>query len=149
MALKGKFDKAWFERKAAEAIEVRRREVIETLMFIGNECVAEAKGKGSYTDRTGNLRNSVGYVIFDDGEVVHQYFDKTASGTERGEDDPLAIGRGLAEKVGSGQNGMVLVVVAGMKYAVYVEARGYNVLTSAELLANAELPRILNDLGLK
>ena len=43
--------------------------------------------------------------------------------------------------------GFVLVVVAGMKYASYVEARNYNVLTSAELLAEREIPRLLKELS--
>ena len=39
-----------------------------------------------------------------------------------------------------------LVVVAGMNYAAYVEAKGYNVLSSAEHLAERELPRMLDKL---
>jgi hypothetical protein len=33
-------------------------------------------------------------------------------------------------------------VVAGMEYAVYVEAKGYNVISSSELFAIAELPNV-------
>ena len=36
---------------------------VTTLQYIGERCVAEARENGSYQDRTGNLRNSVGYVI--------------------------------------------------------------------------------------
>ena len=40
----------------------------------------------------------------------------------------------------------LIVVVAGMNYAAYVEAKGYNVLASAEHLAERELPRMLEKL---
>ena len=49
-------------------------------------------------------------------------------------------------KVGKETKGVALVVVAGMNYAAYVEARGKNVLSSAEHLAERELPRMLEKL---
>ena len=55
-------------------------------------------------------------------------------------------GQSIAEKVGKETKGVALVVVAGMNYAAYVEARGYNVLSSAEHLAERELPRMLEKL---
>ncbi|MGV4578106.1 hypothetical protein ACQ1R5_10635 [Ornithobacterium rhinotracheale] len=42
--------------------------------------------------------------------------------------------------------GYVLVVVAGMNYALYVESKGYNVLSTAEQLAEREVPRLLNEI---
>jgi len=36
--------------------------------------------------------------------------------------------------------------VAGMNYAIYLEAKGRDVLTSAEQLAQQELPRMLSEL---
>ena len=38
--------------------------------------------------------------------------------------------------------GLVLIVVAGMNYAAYVEAKGYNVLSSAELMAENILKQL-------
>lgn len=35
------------------------------------------------------------------------------------------------------------MVVAGMKYATYVEAHNYNVLSSTELVAEKEVPKLL------
>ena len=46
--------------------------------------------------------------------------------------------------------GIVLIVAAGMKYAVYVEEiHNLNVLTSSELLADELVPRLLLQLGFK
>ena len=52
----------------------------------------------------------------------------------------------VADKVGKLTKGVGLVVVGGMNYGAYVEARGYNVLSSAEHLAQRELPRMLEKL---
>lgn len=146
MALKGKFDAAAFEAYAKRAIAQHRESVMETLIWMGGECVKDAKTNGSYTDRTGNLRNSVGYIIFENGNIIDEYFEKAVTGTEKSGEDPLKIGRDLAIEVGSDFPGIVLVVVAGMKYAMYVEAKGKNVLTSAELLARKELPKLFEAL---
>lgn len=152
MALKGKFDQAAFEKRVQEAFERHRQNVIEALIWMGAECVKDAKSNGSYTDRTGNLRNSIGFVIFENGAILHEYFEDTAKGEMKVWDgsieqiDPLKTGRDLAISVGSDYQGMALVVVAGMKYAICVEAKGYNVLTSAELLANTELPKLFEAL---
>ena len=45
------------------------------------------------------------------------------------------------------KTGICLIVVAGMNYAVYVEGRGKNVLTSAKLLADRLVPQMLEQLG--
>ena len=47
------------------------------------------------------------------------------------------------------KKGIVLIVTAGMNYAEYVEARGYNVLSSAELKAEPLIKSLLTQLGFK
>ena len=77
---------------------------------------------------------------------VHSLFD-AASGAESGAAATgMKAGQSIAERVGKGTKGVALVVVAGMNYAAYVEAKGYNVLSSAEHLAERELPRMLDKL---
>ena len=58
----------------------------------------------------------------------------------------IKVGQSVAENIGKETKGVALVVVAGMNYAAYVEAKGYNVLASAEHLAERELPRMLEKL---
>ena len=59
------------------------------------------------------------------------------------------LGALLAERLaGEYPTGIVLIVVAGMKYAIYVADRGYDVLDSAEDLARREIPKMLEKLGL-
>ena len=46
-------------------------------------------------------------------------------------------------------HGIVLIVVAGMNYASYVSAKGYDVLDGSELLADKLVPQMLQQLGFK
>jgi hypothetical protein len=46
-------------------------------------------------------------------------------------------------------NTFSLIIVAGMNYAAYVEAKGYNVILPAELKAKSELPAEINKLVMK
>ena len=111
-------------------------EIIRAFELVGMEAVNESVRSGSYTDRTGNLRNSAAYVIGIDGEVVSEFHKN-----DFGRNFALKI---LAEE---GSRGIVLIVVSGMNYAIYVESRNYIVLTSAEKLAEKRLPKILKQLA--
>lgn len=101
------------------------------LCYIGEAALKAAREKGSYTDRTGNLRNSTGYVVAIGGKVV------TVGGFDKAQGLPFAKELALSTAADG-----VLVVCAGMKYATYVSARGYDVLDSAEL----EAQRMANEL---
>lgn len=118
-----------------------RRAVVRQLMVAGERVRNEAVARGSYRDRTGNLRHSVGYVVLVDGRVASEAFDGGEGGAE---------GRRLAAEVARRfPRGAVLVVVAGMRYASYVAARGYDVLDSAELMAERIVPELLDELKRK
>lgn len=120
------------EKVIAQAIEEKKRKTIRMLMYIGEQCVNDARLKGSYTDRTGNLRGSTGYGVVVDGRLVD------VSGFEQvkqGGDGPEKGRRYLEELVAQFPKGIVLIVVAGENYAQYVQDKGYNVLDSAENLA--------------
>lgn len=106
------------------------------LCYIGEAALKAAREKGSfknYVDRSGNLRNSTGYVVAIGGKVV------TIAGFDKSEGLPFA--KELATTTDADG---VLVVCAGMEYATYVSARGYDVLDSAEL----EAKRIANEIAL-
>ncbi len=114
--------------------------------YIGERCVIEARTSANFTDRTGNLRSSIGYVVVMDGEVQHKgRFEAVKNGSAGAAEGAKFIAQVVAEF----PKGIVLIVAAGMKYAAYVAAKGYNVTDSAELLAQRLVPRILTQLGLK
>jgi hypothetical protein len=119
-------------------LEKDQRKIATMLVYVGEQCLTDARNKGSYTDQTGNLRNSIGYVVLLNGRVF------SAKQSERPETQSL-----LAEVIPQFQNGIALIVAAGMEYAGYVEARGFNVITSSRLLAQKVVPQMLTQLGFK
>lgn len=98
-----------------------------------------------YIDWTANLRSSIGYVVAVDGEIVQiSNFEPIRGGTE-GSDKGRAYVKTLVKEH---PQGIALIVVAGMEYASYVTGNGYDVIDSAELLAErlmSELQTKLNE----
>ncbi len=120
---------------------------LRALSYLGEKCVIEARDRSpeeSWIDRTGNLRSSIGYVIASEGKII-KYSDFTV--VKNGSDGPEA-GKALAEEIAKKyRSGYVLVVVAGMSYAEYVEAMDNKVvLASAELFARQQLPSMMHKL---
>ena len=120
------------ETKRVDTITIR------ALENLGKDCVAEARDRAqeeSWFNQTGNLRSSIGYVVVAYGQIVKiSGFETVLNGSE-GSKTGKELAESLAEKYSTGY---ALVVVAGMHYAEYVEAKGKSVLASAELLAHAE-----------
>lgn len=119
------------------------------LCELGEKCVNHARDLDpvvGFNDVTGNLRSSMGYVVYRNGRPVKADFVQK-SGPEGDGSKGLQVGESLAKEIASKYpKGYVLVVVAGMNYAVYVESKNRDVLTSAEKLAERELPKILKQL---
>ena len=130
----------------AEAERVQKL-TIRALANLGERCVIEARDRSqqeSWIDRTGNLRSSIGYIITHNGAIVKcSDFSQVKQGSEG-----TKIGKELAEEIAKRYSSeYVLVVVAGMNYAEYVEAMDNKVvLASAELFANKELPKMMEKL---
>lgn len=121
--------------------------IIRTLQYVGEKCITEAREGGTYQDQTGNLRSSIGYAIVKDGVVVNSTMSQKIAGTKTSEDNGNQIGSDYLKKISKEYQGISLIVVAGMRYAAYVESRGYNVLTSSEILADQLVPQLLKQLG--
>lgn len=117
------------------------------LNYVGLECVREARTKRRYTDQTGNLRSSTGYCILYNGVIVHQSgFEAVKTTAAQG----AASGKKLMNNlIAQNSTGIVLIVVAGMNYAAYVEAKGLNVLDSSEIMAKKLIRKTLKRLGFK
>lgn len=136
------------ERILREKIEKYHQKVIRILRIVGEKCINEARTNGSYQDQTGNLRSSIGYVVLQDGKPIEKGgFTPTERGKKKGKDGQKEGESFINKVISQYPKGFVLVVVAGMKYASYVEARNYNVLSSAELLAEKEVPKLLKALS--
>ncbi|KAF5072886.1 hypothetical protein DSECCO2_197740 [anaerobic digester metagenome] len=143
MAIKPQFTKNDIRKRFDAFLEEVEKAQIEALEKLGEECVIHAReipAEVGFKDQTGNLRSSMGYVIFKNGTAIRSNYVQVLEGNEG-----MKAGQQLAEQVGSRTKGIVLVVTAGMNYATYVEAKGRDVLASAELLAQRKLPKILSD----
>lgn len=125
-------------------LERMERTIVKSLSYIGEKCVKQARDHAAFTDQTGNLRSSIGYVVIKEGVVVQESsFEQVKNGSEGVQSGKVFI-HNVAAKF---PRGIVLVVMAGMNYAASVEARNLNVLTSAELLAEQQIPRLMKKLG--
>lgn len=129
----------------SEKAERFREACLNNLMYVGEQAVNEARQRGRYKDQTGNLRSSIGYCVLEDGKVIKESsFDTVKNGAQGSLKGRAFLQRLISEH----PSGLVLIVVAGMEYAAYVEAKNLNVLDSAEQLAERLLPQLLKSLKL-
>ena len=129
-----------------EQIERRIKEVVEAFKTVGEKCFEEARTNKTYKNDTGNLRSSVGYAVMRDGvAVIKGGFGLTLKGEKGIETGNYELERLMARPFLD--EGVVLIVVAGMNYAAAVEAKNFNVLASAELLCEQLVPQLMKQLG--
>lgn len=132
---------AAIDKKIAKEINRAENEILKKLSFIGENAVNDARANGDYLDHTGNLRSSVGYTILKNGETVRtSSFDRVKQEASEAKRESTKLLDELRTKFNTG---FVLIVVAGMDYAVTVEARGRNVLSSSKLLAEIMAKRLI------
>lgn len=134
------------DRYITGRVEAIKKALVYNLCAVGEQVLNAARLTNSYKDQTGNLRSSIGYVVAVDGEIVQMSsFDTVKEGREGsrgGKEYAMQLVRDFP-------HGIVLIVVAGMNYASYVSAKGYDVLDSSELLADKLVPQMLQQLGFK
>lgn len=121
-----------------ESFEILRNEISNSLAKLGVECIGKIRnrpGNKSWIDRTGNLRSSIGFAVYDYGVNQLQSAFKTvlhgSEGSAEGQKMISQLGREYS-------SAYALVVVAGMNYASHVEAlENKDVLASTELWAKS------------
>lgn len=146
MAIKPNFTKDDVRKRFDAFLNEIEKKQIARLQRLGEMCLVEARTNKGYMMQTGALLSSTGYEVFVDGVAIHSQFDAASGAESNAAETGIKSGQSIAETIGKGSKGIALVVVAGMNYAAYVEAKGYNVLSSAEHLAERELPRMLEKL---
>ena len=146
MPIKPSFSISDIQKRCNAFVEQVEKQQIKRLQALGEKCLIEARMNKGYMMQTGALCSSTGYTIFVDGVALHSQFDAASGAESNAAQKGIKAGEELAERIGKETKGIALVVVAGMNYASYVEAKGYNVLSSAEHLAERELPRMLEKL---
>lgn len=140
MAIKPTFQNGAVAAKVQEFQKRLESATVFLLQFMGEELTKYAREQHNYTDQTGNLTNSIGYAVVRNGKIVN-YGGEIKSG------DGAAEGLKIAQKMAANaSSSFSLLIVAGMNYAAYVEAKGYNVILPAELKAKADLPAYMQKL---
>jgi len=130
-------------------IAIFQKKMLMLLQAAGEQFVKIAREEGSYKDRTGNLRSSIGYVIVSDGTILEYAFQKAGEGSEG--DKGVDAGYELAKKISTSYTtGMVLIGVAGMNYALAVEAiKGLDVITGASIQTEQWLKKAIKAISNK
>lgn len=123
-------------------------QVLRQLSYIGEQVCEHARNitptrnSGGFDDQTGNLRSSIGYAIFKNGERKKKGGFKQVKDTAK---DGLKQSKEAVDQYGSAiasTNGWTLVIVAGMNYAKYVEAKGHNVLRLSKYALEAKIEEL-------
>lgn len=114
--------------------------IVRALSYLGEQCVTRVRdrtGEESWFDQTGNLRSSIGYAVINEGrKVIESAFPEVGQGTE----GPAEGKRLIDELAAVYSETYAMVVVAGMSYAEYVEAKeNKDVLASTELWAKQKV----------
>jgi len=113
-------------------MQVLNEELKRALAVLGEECVIRIRNRSeadSWIDHTGNLRSSIGYGVVENGIVdnANSSSFQQIPAKENPQNRPLNGGQKgrdyLNDKAKDiAQYPLGLVVVAGMEYAIYVEA---------------------------
>lgn len=107
---------------------------------------AKVRATGGYNDDTGQLRSSVGGIIYRDGRVLHEDFELAPYGTDKA--PGLQEGKQKAYAELRESSGWGITIVAGKEYASWVESRhGLSVLTDASMELEKTLDQAFNEVS--
>lgn len=131
MGIKGKFNiNAIFKDLEARLRPLIIEAVTEAFEMACLEVVEQAKSLDTYQDQTNQLRSSIGYQIYNQGVLVTEYFQASGKGDGSGSAQGVARGKTVAaEAARQYPDDVVGVIVAGAHYALYVESKGYDVIS--------------------
>lgn len=168
------YDKGVF-KQLADAMAKRVEYVENTIEFqlinaVGPMTVVNAREKSTFQDQTGNLRSSMGFVLAKDGKILETGGFTQVQGngenmaivsfkTKEGKEvnfhakgisgdghEGLVNGKQYAEELArNAGKGYVLIIVAGMNYAGYVESKGFDVLTQTGTYLESEVKTLIDD----
>lgn len=140
MALKSNFNEGNSMKDVQKQADSLYQKIINSFIMAGETFIVNARGQmqdhamGTYKDQTTNLRNSIGYFVFHNGELVHQKNNIVTN---------LANIQDLIKP-----SGFQLIGIAGMNYASWVEGNGYNVISYQADICMVDLAGYLENLEL-
>ncbi len=138
MALKSNYNENRFNKDVERQTEAINERILNSFIMAGEQFIIDSREQGQdhamgqYEDVTANLRNSIGYYVFHNGELVigkepGTYAGKKNEGKLSSSEIALINKTAIQDVVKS--KGFQLIGVAGMNYASHVESKGYNVIS--------------------
>jgi len=111
------------------------------LLRLGEECQTHAKEHKGYRDRTANLKNSISFALYKDGQPVVMNIGNVLPDAQAQCDSNVS--QFLGEH--AVPQGYTLMIVAGMNYGRYVEDKGYNVLNTTRYYMRDRLKETIEE----
>ena len=153
MGIKVQMDMRQISEYLKKETEKNLQRTITMLKYVGESVVNQIRRSdiSDWTDQTGNLRSSIGYIICLDGKPISMSpFEKvTGPKANEAKEDGTQVGKDYARELASlYPQGIALIVVAGMEYASYVEKRdNKTVLAQGEIEARNLISKMVNELN--
>lgn len=149
------------QRKLNEKKQLVTNTLNVALMQLAEEAVTYSKNNKEYKDHTANLKNSISFALYFDGELVTSKIGEGYNSTYKDEkgrthDNPYSKDEVVqfqenalseyAKKDGViAPRGYSLIIVAGMNYGKHVEDKGYNVLHLTKYYLKDEMKKIFEE----
>ena len=144
MAIKAGFSINALDELMNAIPDILAGEIVRAFSYLGEQCVMRVRdrtGDESWYDQTGNLRSSIGYAVYEEGKILIESAFETVKNGNQGTSKGRQLIEDLANKY---SQTYAMVVVAGMDYAEYVEAKdNKDVLASTELWAKSKMNEYL------
>lgn len=121
-------------------------ELCDELRAKGKEFTERARAKINKTGKvfnniTWNLVSSMGYALVQNNKIVESYFPSVKAGTT-GESVGAKYAKGEVFETAHTKDDILLVLVAGMDYALFLDVKGYDVISSSSAAFETELKQL-------
>ena len=138
MALKSNFNESRSMREVQRQADTLNQKIINAYIYDAEQFIINARGQGQghemgqYEDVTANLRKSIGYYLFHNGELVvgkepGEFVGKVSEGKLSSSEIKSINTEAIQDFIK--KSGFQLILIAGMNYASYVESNSYNVIS--------------------
>lgn len=120
----------------------------QALLQVCEDAVTYSKEHKGYKDHTSNLKNSMSFALFFDGQLIRMVEGRIPKPDERpqGQNEVRANLEGYCNQPGVvAPKGYSLIIAAGMDYGKYVEAKGYSVVYMTKYFLEDELHKAVID----
>lgn len=147
MALKSNFNEAQSMRDVEKQAETLYTKILRSFIYAGEKFIINARGQmqdhamGQYKDQTKNLRSSIGYLVYHNGELALKNMD----GKNTSFPGEAGLGESKVQDLIK-PSGFQLIGIAGMNYASHVESKGYNVISYQADICMVDLAGFLENL---